>query len=574
VAGFNRAVAGAADFLGPDNVNAILELSGSSHRIPTFTGAVTEPQGAFSNTGIGQAAGMAGEAAASAAMGQFALKSLVKDTFAKSPSTLGQVVNQVANINPVTAGGIGAESSLGGSAGKAAGDTISPTAGAVGQVIGSVAAPVAMTAASFPFVSTTKGFNFINKLPKLQQDRIAQDIQNNPTDTLLASYINKGAGSIEKDALGLRALKQDVAPSVVALGTKGSVPDRVAVRDMATIMSKSADNQTYADSHSPYDVVGSNIKRIYDRLWSINKGVAPQVKAEAEKLKGTINVRDAIDTFVKRLGERKVKITTKVKDGKQTHKLNFDDSEFKKGTPPANAIEAAFNEVKKLPNEYAARSAHSLKSRLRDVVNNETPERGTLGKADRDVKEFIAKINEELNANYPKYARVNKKFSQTADALDLFAESFGKVNRKAKSLNQIFGARARTLQTNSATAPKLRDTIDNMEEVAKKNGFRYKGNINRQATAASQIEQQFYGVPESGKVTGKEVIEAARGSQFVQAKGIAEIATKGAKNLAGINQKNAIKSISDLSKDLKVRAKKGKIQSTLGLSTQIKASTK
>lgn len=50
-AGANRSIAGFLDFIGPDNVNAILELAGSEKRVPTFTGAIAT-EGGFVEDGL------------------------------------------------------------------------------------------------------------------------------------------------------------------------------------------------------------------------------------------------------------------------------------------------------------------------------------------------------------------------------------------------------------------------------------------------------------------------------------------------------------------------------------------
>ena len=69
-AGTGRTVAGFLDFLGADNVNAILELSGREERSPTF-GDLTADKGSFDKSLVGKAAGTAGEIAPAAlAIGQ------------------------------------------------------------------------------------------------------------------------------------------------------------------------------------------------------------------------------------------------------------------------------------------------------------------------------------------------------------------------------------------------------------------------------------------------------------------------------------------------------------------------
>lgn len=66
-AGVNRSVFGALDFLGPDNINAILNISGSDEQIPTFTESFGAKQGEFVGGLPGRIFGGAGEVAGMAA---------------------------------------------------------------------------------------------------------------------------------------------------------------------------------------------------------------------------------------------------------------------------------------------------------------------------------------------------------------------------------------------------------------------------------------------------------------------------------------------------------------------------
>ena len=51
-AGSNRTVAGVLDFLGPDTVNAVLELTGSDKRVPTISGSLPGIEGGFVEPGL------------------------------------------------------------------------------------------------------------------------------------------------------------------------------------------------------------------------------------------------------------------------------------------------------------------------------------------------------------------------------------------------------------------------------------------------------------------------------------------------------------------------------------------
>jgi tetrahydromethanopterin S-methyltransferase subunit G len=136
-AGANRTAAGFLDFLGPDNINAVLELAGSNKQIPTFTQAITEKTGAFDPSLVGKAAAAAGELTPAAlGIGQ-ALRSMAqKLPQIAAGETAGRgVVRQLGettarqDVVGATAAGIGQE------VGREVG-------GETGALVGGIAAPL------------------------------------------------------------------------------------------------------------------------------------------------------------------------------------------------------------------------------------------------------------------------------------------------------------------------------------------------------------------------------------------------------------------------------------------------
>ena len=140
-AGANRSVAGFLDFIGPDNINAVLELSGSNKRIPTFTQAITAPAGSFDQGLTARAAGTAGEIAPAAlGVGQ-TLRSFAQrlPQFAAGETALTGTVRQLGqstigqDIAAGAAAGVGQEvgREIGGEEGAFIGGIVAPLATAI-----------------------------------------------------------------------------------------------------------------------------------------------------------------------------------------------------------------------------------------------------------------------------------------------------------------------------------------------------------------------------------------------------------------------------------------------------------
>lgn len=140
-AGSNRSVAGFLDFLGPDNINAVLELAGSESRVPTFTGAIAS-EGGFVEDGLQKdILSTAGEIAP-AALG-------IGQTLRSLASKLPQAVaGEAAGTGVVRQlGQTTAKQDVVGAAAAGTGQELGrEVAGEEGALIGGVLAPVALAA--------------------------------------------------------------------------------------------------------------------------------------------------------------------------------------------------------------------------------------------------------------------------------------------------------------------------------------------------------------------------------------------------------------------------------------------
>ena len=138
-AGTNRSVAGFLDFLGPDNVNAVLELAGSEKRVPTFTEAIAAPAGQFVEPGLQQKILSTAGELAPAALG-----------IGQTLRTLAQKLPQLASGEAAVTGvarQLGATTAkqdvIGGVAAGAGQEIGREVGGETGALIGGVLAPVA-----------------------------------------------------------------------------------------------------------------------------------------------------------------------------------------------------------------------------------------------------------------------------------------------------------------------------------------------------------------------------------------------------------------------------------------------
>lgn len=148
-AGANRTVAGVLDFLGPDTVNAILNISGSDKRVPTLTESIPGIGGGFVEPGLKKdVLGSIGEVIPAAA----SIGSIIRTLSQKLPllasgaeSTGAGLLRQAGQSTAGADIGLGGIAGAGQELGGAAGEEIGGDVGRqVGEVVGGVAAPLSI----------------------------------------------------------------------------------------------------------------------------------------------------------------------------------------------------------------------------------------------------------------------------------------------------------------------------------------------------------------------------------------------------------------------------------------------
>lgn len=138
-AGVNRSVLGALDFIGPDNINAILELGGSDRRVPTFTESFGAQPESFVEGLPGRALGTAGELAAVGAGAGQILRGAAQTLSPLAAASEGAGAGVLRQLGKV---GVGAD--IAGGAAAGAGEEIGrELGGETGAMIGGFAAPFA-----------------------------------------------------------------------------------------------------------------------------------------------------------------------------------------------------------------------------------------------------------------------------------------------------------------------------------------------------------------------------------------------------------------------------------------------
>lgn len=200
IAGFNRAMFNMADFLGIDNVNALLELSGSDYRLPTTQQMFGAPRGSFGS----DISASAGEAAGMAVTAQDTLRNLAARLPQNLASAPSRVLTSAASESIPSAVGLGAVSGAGAEFGEDVTDS------EVGALVGGVLAPITASGVTSLLSAGGRGLaSFINSTSGMSDDAAAE--------LLATAMVREGLGpdDVAKrlSELGPEAVPADVGNS-------------------------------------------------------------------------------------------------------------------------------------------------------------------------------------------------------------------------------------------------------------------------------------------------------------------------------------------------------------------------
>lgn len=457
-AGFNRALFGIADFIGPDTVNAVSQIVGSKFRMPTLQQTVGVPAGSFAGEGLGtDIASTAGEFASTALTGGALLRGAASmlPAASKAESALAGSVRQLGNTAPTTdliagaASGAGAAEgrSIGGEPGAAVGALVAPMAalaavgGAKGLIdilspkfgknIALIDQKTGLPVPAFQKALAKRGMSYGSivddaaNLPVVSSKRSADEV----VDSIIARKIKSGSGDdglarlqlmqgrVVADDLGAEAVKQGFRPGDVAAAKNTNSATKAEMLKMLNSRWRIAADSSVAQVERPSDIAGAHVLNrvmfIRDRtndlrqqLDSIAKGGSPSLSSRAlpgprvgQGLKGldidTSNIENAV---LQGLGKLNVNIPDEVfSDTAKLKALLRSPGAFTGSQISKDkASQGVIRDVIDLLSEPGsdALRAHNLKKQLDAMIDYR---KGSLVGVTEPGKAFAKTVRGELN---------------------------------------------------------------------------------------------------------------------------------------------------------------------------------
>jgi len=507
----NRSITEIVDFMGPDFINALMRVTGNEGNVPRLTDVLESgiTGGGYMEPGI----------ARDAVQG-----------FGESLGAAGSMVSvprNLAKIGPALAEFMGV--------------------GSAAPVSPAVAAEVAQNLA----------------------------LRRGSGDKSLAKLTLDEAGNTIKDKTAAAAIWQGFSDGLVQMSKTASKQTRSKMAAMLNIKEKGIENLRYAADNRPLDVVGDSILNRVKVVREANRNAGTRLDGIAESLKGSqVDHSPAINSFLGKLEKMGMVYdpstrTLGLVEGSTTQDMPKVHKEAKR---ILNRLHSARN-----PSNPDGYDVHVMKGWLDNNLDYAKQggqrSKGMIGKLERATKDLRHDLDSILDTNFPDYDAVNKQYAETIGALDDLQKVAGtKFNMQGPNADKAMGTLSRRLLSNAQSRTILDDAIDQVDTVARKylgGGppgkalVPFKGIDKRTGVSLKQLDDddvkalvQFddqlnkvFGTSSQTSLLGdfekgteKSIRAVAGGPRSMAMEGV----VSGAKKLAGINEKNAIKAMREL----------------------------
>lgn len=531
---FNRSIAQGLDFM-TSPLQALDNATGD--RLPTFEGGFNElpgSQGGF--------------------MAEGTPRDMVRGYYGAAPAALGNV--PVAGRNVATPAGAAFDLlGLGAaSPGRSVAPLAFPPAGA-----SMAPPPSAGPVAALPTTTATPNAGKLSAVDQLVNEG-SESV--NRAGFALDPY----TGQAGADAGARASMKQGVPNDLVSMVQAASKSTKQKMLQMLEKVEQGREFRRDKSFNRPADVIGDSLLSRLKIVRDANRSAANQLDPIAESLKGQpVSLRDAMVQFGKQLD----KLGVSPVDDAGEITADFLGSDVEGLAGPTRAIEKMLKRMLSSGGQPDAYDAHRLKRYIDEVVSYGKNAEGLSGNVERIMKELRFNINSSLGEAFPEYAKANKQYSETIQALDGLQDVAGKkLDMTGGYADKALGQKMRDLTGNRQSRIPLTYAIDDIDDLARKyssgegvDAGRLIGeapdltdDIRTMSEFANELESRF-GAAGGTSFLGQQTIAADRAAETIaeaitSKPTVTGMLSSGGKALyektRGINEENALKAIRKL----------------------------
>lgn len=360
-----------------------------------------------------------------------------------------------------------------------------------------------------------------------------------------------------KDKVASEAVRQGVPEADTAAIKQMTPNDRTAAQRMLEIREKGLTNKNYARDNRASDVVGETVASRIKFVEKANNNAGKRLGLEAEKLAGQKLSSQKTSLPLKKLTDDLYASGVSID---QKGNLVFKNSDFEGLTPIQKSIVNVWNRAKRVAQTGDALQHHRVKKAIDEVVDFGKKADGLTGRAQNILKGYRSAVDNILDTTYPAYNRANIDFAETRQVLNSVSDLMGKSRVLGEEfVDKHFGRKvSRGIFSNNDRRELFMQMVDELDDVARRQGMEITDNIKDQASFATTLEEllgsdaptSFGGIIQNKLETAQNIGEVTK--HALSGKPVAaafKAADLGLKKFRGINQQSQIKSLKGLLKD-------------------------
>ena len=329
-------------------------------------------------------------------------------------------------------------------------------------------------------------------------DQRKSDLLNKPAEAQTAKFkledvveSGKVVGTkVVKDPVARQAIKQGVSEPIASMIRTVSKKERsVNYQEMVAIVKKKLQTADY--DARPADVVGRDFETRVNHVQMVNKHSGGLLDKVAKTLKGErVDIAKPVSDFMNKLDEMAVTF--------EEGKAIFVGSDVEGLAGPIKLIEAMLKRIESLGDNPSAYRVHQFKRFIDEQVSfGKTAAGGLSGRSKGLIKSFRHDIDAVLDANFPKYNKVNTAYSDTIKVLDELQSAVCKIELSGEYVGDALGTKMRVLLVNTQNRTIYKKAIKDLEDIAIKYGGKYTTKMSTQMKFANELERLFGAMTET-----------------------------------------------------------------------------
>jgi hypothetical protein len=289
-------------------------------------------------------------------------------------------------------------------------------------------------------------------------------------DASTAGKMLDSAGNVVKDTTQKAAQWQGFDPGFVAYVKSANPDTKQKMAAMLDIVDQSKKNWRSGLDNRPLNVIGESVLNRLKVVREANRVSGVRLDSVAEGLKGApVDINPAVDTFLNTLTEMGMKYDPKTKA------LNLVQGSATQDMPEVQKEAARILNRLQTTRETGKMDAYDVHIMKKWIDNNvdyaKTGEgkSGMIGSLDRAIKGLRHDLDATLDNQFDAYNKVNTQYSETKQALNEVGDIAGKkFDPNDDSAALTMGSLARRFLSNAQSNGYLRDSISNLDTVARK----------------------------------------------------------------------------------------------------------